>query len=285
MAPHRTRSPARSGTRRGKEGSILDWVEVNGLSLRYALQGEGPALVLIHEIGGSLESWDAVVPELARRFRVLRYDQRGAGGSEKPRSSFGLETLVSDLDALVSALRLPAPLHLIGAAMGAAQAVMLASRRPGQVASLALLNPALEVDPARAGLMRDRARQAEEQGLRATLPITLDRSWPPDGSEARARYRSRYLANDPYGFARQNEALLDLATEDLLENLACPVLLLAGTRDAVRSPELVRRAARRIPGSRFAEVDAAHFTAAEAPAALSRHLGAFHDEVLAKSPC
>ncbi|MCG7360085.1 alpha/beta hydrolase [Roseomonas sp. ACRSG] len=263
----------------------MDWAEVNGVSLRYTLQGEGPLLVLIHEIGGSLESWDGVVPELSRRFHVLRYDQRGAGGSEKPRQPFGLETLVSDLDALLAALRLHSPFHLVGAAMGAAQAVMLAARRPGEVASLALLNPALEIDPARAGLMRDRARQAEEQGLRATLPLTLDRSWPPDGSGARARYRARYLANDPYGFARQNEALLEVAVESLLGALACPVLLLAGTRDAVRPPELVRCAARRIPGSRFAEVDAAHFTAAEAPAALLRHLGAFHDEVLAKAKC
>jgi 3-oxoadipate enol-lactonase len=260
----------------------LDWVEVNGVSLRYALEGEGPVLVLIHEIGGSLESWDGVVPELARRFRVLRYDQRGAGGSEKPRQPFGLDALVTDLDALLAALRLLAPFHLAGAAMGAAQAVMLAARRPGQVASLVLLNPALEIDPARAELMRERARQTEERGLRATLPMTLDRSWPPDGSEARARYRGRYLANDPYGFARQNEALLDVAVGELLGGLGCPVLLLAGTRDAVRPPELVRRAARRIPGSRFAEVDAAHFTAAEAPAALLRRLRPFHDEVLAR---
>ncbi|WP_233553259.1 alpha/beta fold hydrolase [Teichococcus wenyumeiae] len=257
-------------------------MEVNGVSLRYALEGEGPVLVLVHEIGGSLESWDGVVPELARRFRVLRYDQRGAGGSEKPRQPFGLKTLVEDLDALLAALSLPAPFHLVGAAMGAAQAVMLAARRPRQVASLALLNPALEVDPARAGLMRERARRTEEQGLRATLAMTLDRSWPPDGSEARARYRGRYLANDPYGFARQNEALLDVAVEGLLGGLTCPVLLLAGTRDAVRPPQLVRRAAQLIPGSRLVEADAAHFTAAEAPAALLRHLRPFHDDVLAQ---
>ncbi|MFC7555088.1 alpha/beta fold hydrolase [Pseudoroseomonas wenyumeiae] len=105
-------------------------MEVNGVSLRYALEGEGPVLVLVHEIGGSLESWNGVVPELARRFRVLRYDQRGAGGSEKPRQPFGLKTLVEDLDALLAALSLPAPFHLVGAAMGAAQAVMLAARRP-----------------------------------------------------------------------------------------------------------------------------------------------------------
>jgi 3-oxoadipate enol-lactonase len=260
----------------------MHWVEVNGACLRYQVEGRGPTLVLVHEIGGTLESWDGVAPGLARRFRVLRYDQRGAGGSEKVRQPFGLDTLVDDLDALLNRLGLPAPFHLMGAAMGAAQAVMLARRRAGQVGSLALLNPALEIDPSRAALMRARARQAEVEGVRATLPLTLDRSWPPHpASPARERYRARYLANDPYGFARQNEALLDLAVMPLLGALDCPTLLLAGSRDTVRPPGLVRRAAEAIPGSRFAELDTAHFMAAEAPAALLGHLAAFHGTLLA----
>ncbi|MBN9082382.1 MAG: hypothetical protein BGP04_07385 [Rhizobiales bacterium 62-17] len=252
------------------------WAEVNGVTLRFTREGEGPALLLIHEIGGSLESWDAIVPALARDFHVLRYDQRGAGRSEKVRQPFSLNELVDDLEALVDQLLPSQGLHVMGAAMGAAQAVMLAGRRRTQIASLALLSPALEVDPQRADLMRARARQTDTQGLRATLPLTLDRAWPPDDGQARALYRARYLSNDPYGFARHNEALLDLDIEDTLRALSCPVLLVAGQRDRVRPPEMARRAAALLARPCLAEIDAAHFMAAEKPAAVLEQVTTFY---------
>ena len=58
----------------------MDFVEVNGTALRYELSGSGPStLVLIHEMGGTLESWDLFVPLLSSKRRILRYDTRGAG--------------------------------------------------------------------------------------------------------------------------------------------------------------------------------------------------------------
>src|SRR5690348_7818236 len=65
------------------EDTALPWKEVNGISVHYRTAGErGPVVVLMHEMGGSLDSWDGVVPGLAERFRVLRYDQRGQGLTE-----------------------------------------------------------------------------------------------------------------------------------------------------------------------------------------------------------
>ena len=55
--------------------------------------------MLLHEIGGNLESFDSIAPALSERFRVLRYDQRGAGLSEKVRREFSLDTQVDDLEA------------------------------------------------------------------------------------------------------------------------------------------------------------------------------------------
>ena len=64
----------------------MDWIDINGAGLRYELSGEGPkTLVLVHEMGGSLESWDQVMPMLLPGRRILRYDWRGAGMSEKAR--------------------------------------------------------------------------------------------------------------------------------------------------------------------------------------------------------
>ena len=62
----------------------MNWIEVNGTSLRYELSGSGKTtLVLVHEMGGTLDSWDQVLPALNNTRQVLRYDTRGAGLSEK----------------------------------------------------------------------------------------------------------------------------------------------------------------------------------------------------------
>lgn len=62
----------------------MEWTETNGVVLRYELSGEGHTpLLLIHELGGSLEFWDPVLPAFQKDFRVLRYDMRGFGMSEK----------------------------------------------------------------------------------------------------------------------------------------------------------------------------------------------------------
>ena len=75
----------------------MPWIEANGASLRYELSGSGKeTLVLIHEAGGCLESYEDALPGLEKEFRVLRYDQRGFGFSEKVRE-LTFETVVADL--------------------------------------------------------------------------------------------------------------------------------------------------------------------------------------------
>ena len=66
----------------------MEFIELNGVALRYDLSGKGDrTLVLVHEMGGSLESWDEVLPRFTDSRRVLRYDTRGAGLSQKARGA------------------------------------------------------------------------------------------------------------------------------------------------------------------------------------------------------
>lgn len=74
----------------------MDFVELDGVALRYELSGRGDrTLVLVHEMGGSLESWDEIAPQFARSRRVLRYDTRGAGLSQKVRGELSLDTMAA----------------------------------------------------------------------------------------------------------------------------------------------------------------------------------------------
>ena len=66
----------------------MPWTSANGISIHYEVEGRrGPVVVLLHEMGGTLDSWDAVAPGLAENYRVLRYDQRGQGLTEKVRAA------------------------------------------------------------------------------------------------------------------------------------------------------------------------------------------------------
>ena len=83
----------------------MNFTEVNGTALRYDLDGNGlSTLVLIHEMGGTLESWDLAAPLLSVKRRILRYDTRGAGLSQKVRGMLTIDAMVDDLVALLDAV-------------------------------------------------------------------------------------------------------------------------------------------------------------------------------------
>lgn len=135
----------------------MEWIEINGVVLRYELSGAGSVpLLLIHELGGSLESWDPVLPALQKEFRVLRYDLRGFGMSEKMKT-IRLDDLLHDIAGLLDALALVEPCNVVGAALGAAIALAFAAEYPTRVRRLALSSPAIGVPPERRAQMLQRA--------------------------------------------------------------------------------------------------------------------------------
>ena len=250
----------------------MPYTEANGVSFHYQLEGvSGPTVILLHELGGSLDSWENVAPGLAARFRVFRYDQRGFGRSEKVRRPYGLEDLVDDLEALVRALGLPGPFHLVAVAAASAQALLFMERDPKAVASLVFCNPAPGVDASRAGALEEIAAQAERDGIRAVLPAMLDKSYPPELSDRATyeAYRGRYIANDPVGFALAFRVLARTDKRPMLGEVRCPALVVAGRQDVVRPVAVTEGIAGQIPGARFETIDAGHFMPVTSPAALA----------------
>ena len=107
----------------------MNWIDVNGTSLRYELSGSGKStLVLVHEMGGTLDSWEQVVPALNNTRQVLRYDTRGAGLSEKIGGTVTFDDMANDLVALLDALQIKGKVALAGTAVGGAIAIHFAVR-------------------------------------------------------------------------------------------------------------------------------------------------------------
>jgi pimeloyl-ACP methyl ester carboxylesterase len=249
----------------------MAFIEANGVSFHYRFEGtSGPTVIFLHEIGGSLDSWDGVVPELAKRFAVFRYDQRGFGLTEKMRQPYSIETLVDDLQSLIEALKLSPPFHLVSLAASSMQALNFYQRNPQQVGSLVFCNPAPGVDPARAGALNAVAEKAEHEGIRGIIPAMLDKSYPPELSDRESYeiYRGRYLANDPVGFGNAFRMMAQTNLLNLLETIKVPTLVIAGKQDYIRAVPVTEGIAKKIPGARFETIDAGHFMPTTSPKAL-----------------
>jgi 3-oxoadipate enol-lactonase len=258
---------------------VIGWSDRSGVTIRYALSGpeSAPVVVLIHELGGSLESWMDAAIRLASTFRVLSYDQRGAGQSEKVRRPFTFDDHLDDLLGLLDRLGIGGPVALAGVASGAAIAVLLAERQPSRVRRLVLCAPALIVDADRRAYLVARAERAASEGMRAIVDETLARSYPAAMRAAQTfeEYRSRFLGNDPVAYGHAGLAFADANVDRFVEHLSCRCLLLAGAHDALRPPDAVRALAGRLHTAEFDVIDAGHIMSVQAPQVVAARIATF----------
>jgi 3-oxoadipate enol-lactonase len=257
----------------------MNWIEVNGTSLRYELSGSGPkTLVLIHEMGGTLDSWEQGLGALNNDRRVLRYDTRGAGLSEKIRGVVTWNNMADDLKALLDALDITGKVAVAGIAVGAAIGVHFAVRNPDRAAALVLHGPATGVSAERRQQTLERAAAVEAGGMRGVVETSLANSYPPVvryNADVFRDFRARWLANDPQSFAAINRML---AAEDIspeLTKIACPTLVTAGRHDGLRAPAVIEPMAKQIPGAEFLELNTGHFASIQTPGTMSQAIHYF----------
>lgn len=247
----------------------MPWIEANGASLRYELSGAGKeTLVLVHEAGGCLESYEEALPGFEKDFRVLRYDQRGFGFSEKARE-LTFEGVVADLAALLDALKITQPVYLAGCAMGADFSVGFASRHPQRVVKLAVASPNIDHNGPRSAGSVERGLQAERDGIRSVMNSSHDRSYPenlraPDRARF-ARYQARWVCNTPVSFTAQARMM---STNDLTPDypkITAPTLVIGAKYDALRTPEKAERVAKALKHSKYVLAETGHFMALQTP--------------------
>lgn len=264
---------------------MVQWHQ-GAVKLRYTVDGDkGPSVILIHELGGSLDSWDGVVERLKGQCRILRYDLRGAGQSETPPQPFTAADWVADLRELIAVTQLPPPYHLVGGAVGALVAVTFALNYPQEVASVTLLAAALGVtDPARKQEMIARTDLAMEKGIGVVADAALAKSYPEAMRQDKARFarfRETMIGSNPRGWAYCNYALIKSGLESRLGELTMPVQFLAGTHDPLRTPAIIRQMATKVKGGQFAEIESGHFMHVQTPALVAEKAKAWIDSHLA----
>jgi 2-succinyl-6-hydroxy-2,4-cyclohexadiene-1-carboxylate synthase len=221
------------------------FVDAAGLRLHAVLEGEGPAIVVLHGFTGDAESMESVAQGLRDRYRVVRLELVGHGESDAPRevSAYAMSACVEQVVAAVHALELDRP-HLLGYSMGGRVALAAGLAHPEAFERLVLVGATAGIaDPDRREerIASDRALadRIEEQGVERfvdewmALPIFASQARL--GEQFRHRARDQRLRNRAHGLAHSLRGMgagAQPPLDEWLPGLDRPVLLVVGGEDA-----------------------------------------------------
>ena len=254
-------------------------IKANGISINYQVDGpEGaPWIVLSNSLATSTAMWDEQAAALKSSFRVLRYDQRGHGGTEVPGGRYVFDTLLDDALGLLDALGI-AKAHFAGLSMGGATALGLAERHPDRFNKVIVCDSPCQSTPQSSQQWEERIAVAQKQGIDALVEPTVGRWFPPETLAKNPphldKVRAMFRATPVNGFIGCAAALADHDYASAIASVKRPVLFLVGEKDA--PAPAMRKLHEKLPGSRYVELPGAgHISNMDRPAEFNRALQDF----------
>jgi 3-oxoadipate enol-lactonase len=254
------------------------WADLGTVCLKYIdASGAGRPILLLHEMGGTIESWEPVLPHLTPGRRTIRCDMRGAGGSEKIRAPITMDDFADDIVALLAYLQISEPVDVAGVAIGGCIALRMAARHPDMVHRLAAINPPTDAIGRSGEVLQERAAATDAEGMRGVVGSALGRSYPDhlrDDIDLYRQYVARFTCNDPVSYAFILRALAEVDFTGIFEAITCPTALISGRDDLVRKSPDIAAISKEIRGATFLEIEGGHIPSVQAPLALAKALNA-----------
>ena len=253
----------------------------NGIQINYVVEGEGPWVVMSHSLACELSMWREQAALLKTRYRVLRFDTRGHGGSDAPEGPYTLDMLCEDLRGLLDALSLESP-HFIGLSMGGMIGMTFALKYPKRLRSLVLCDTTSRMPPDAGPVWEGRIKVAAEQGMEPLVEPTLQRWFTEPFYKSNrpmmARVGQMIRDTAPAGYIGCCRAIPTINVTDRLGAVRCPVQVVVGEQD-VGTPVAMSRAIHdAIPGSELVVIpSASHLSNLEQPTAFNQAVGGFVD--------
>jgi 3-oxoadipate enol-lactonase len=233
-------------------------VRVGDIQMFYLEAGAGDPLVLIMGLGGDHLAWGFQMGALAERYRVVAFDNRGAGQTDAPDLPYTTRMMAEDTRGLMDALDIDRA-RVVGVSMGGMIAQELALLYPDRVRALhlgcTLARPDAYLAALNTGWRELRAQMGRETALRAMGPWLFAAGTYNERPELVEMIFQNGLAN-PHpqsltGFLRQTEAVTTHDTLDRLAAITCPTLVSVGEADILLPPRFSRQIAARVPGARL----------------------------------
>ncbi len=256
-------------------------ITANGIAIEYVLDGpEGaPVLAFSNSLATTLAMWEPQVARLKERFRILRYDNRGHGGTPPAPGPYTIGTLGQDVIGLMDALGIE-KMSFCGLSKGGMVGQWLGINAPDRVERLVLSNTASYFPNKE--MWRERLDMASSQGISAIAEASIKR-WFTPGYLARAATKPtvewvRRFINETTldGYLACSVAIRDMDFRDELAKIAVPTLVINGEKDPATVPEYGELIAARVPGAELAVIpDAAHLSNIEQPDVFTETLVGF----------
>jgi 3-oxoadipate enol-lactonase len=254
-------------------------IKANGITINYQIDGpEGaPWIVFSNSLATTIAMWDEQAAALKNSYRVLRYDQRGHGGTDAPPGRYPFDTLLADALALLDALAIKKA-HFAGLSMGGATALGLAERHPERFDRIIVCDSPCQSTPQSSQQWEERIVVAQKQGMEALVEPTIGRWFPPETVAKNPphldKVRAMIRATPVNGFVGCAAALADHDYASAAAGVKHPVLFLVGEKDA--PAPAMRKLNEKLPGSRYVELaGAGHISNMDRPAEFNRAVAEF----------
>ena len=249
--------------------------------------GQGPDVLLIGGLGDTVESWQFQLDGLADRYRLVAFDNRGAGRTAMPSGEVSVEQMADDSAAVLEAVGIPSA-HVAGFSGGSIIAQELALRHPARVRSLVLQSTWTSPDSycrtwGRFVRWLAESAPSERSFLEFFFLWIYTARAHNDGTVD--AFIEEVLAFPHKQSTEDLQRFLDAfyrhpGTADRLSQITVPTLVLAGRRDPTMRPEVCREVADGVPGARFHVMEQeSHQPFQEVPDAWNALVDSFWREV------
>lgn len=247
------------------------FAEIDGNALHYDSYGEGPPIVFVHGLGGSLNVWHGVRSPMLRHHHTVALDLRGHGRSQG-KGKFSIEAWSKDVQRLIRHLELPA-VTLVGHSLGTLVVQHVAQHAPDLVDQLVLVGGISYFQPPTVEAYRQRADQVEAEGMDVLVDEWLAGAVSPQTQAMQAGavglLRELFLRNDPISYAKSCRALAK-APQIRRDEIGQPTLVIAGAHDRSTPLAMAEELKQSIPVSRIKVLaDVGHWMPIEAPGTVA----------------
>jgi len=233
-------------------------VKIKRIRINYQAKGEGEPLVIINGFTGNIRDWLLQTPAFKKRFRVITFDNRGSGKSDKPEGPYSAKMMAQDTVALMDELGVKKA-HILGFSMGAAIAQEIAINFPERVNKLILLGAWSNNNDADSGLTPElmQATQLTPQRIPgAAMSLAINSALYRLIFLPLKSMMNRRMGAAAYpGTLGQRDALLTHNTADRLKLIKAPTLVITGTKDRCVRPASSEPLARQIPGAKLVKIE------------------------------
>ncbi|WP_158735682.1 alpha/beta fold hydrolase [Alteribacillus sp. YIM 98480] len=218
------------------------------LNFKVVGPAEAPPLLLLHELGGSISSWQWMEPILGDRFRHIIVDLPGAGDSPILNEEMSLEEVADSLVQLLDYLEVQR-VNVAGSAYGAVTAAYLSSLHSDRVSSVMLIAIGSSITEKVSEYVHNRANQVENEGMEAVVHFSLESSFPlefhtnhPDIVES---YRNIFISNDPDNYAVCSRSIANAGTTltRRIQSIPSRTAVVGGKQDPSFTPQVIQEVA------------------------------------------